>query len=112
MSESDVAVEVEWVANPFRGDAFADIWLPAAEAALDYGATGWAFFRAKEGRLDFVQWAFFPEAIDFDRYWYSEEIAAARAKANGLYQVPLLPKLYRIAGMGSLSVSSAREAPS
>ena len=115
MSEQSVAVEIRWAANPFRGDAFEELWLPAAEAALDYGATGWAFFRSRDGLLDFVQWAFFPEAIDFDRYWYSEEIAAARAKASGLYQVPLLPKVYRIAGIGSLApppVSSAPAEPS
>ena len=103
MSDTGIGVEVRWVANPFRGDAFEELWLPAAEAALDYGATGWAFFRSQDGLLDFVQWAFFPEKIDFDRYWYSEEIATARAKASGLYQVPLLPKFYRITGQGSLS---------
>ncbi|MDQ4048472.1 MAG: hypothetical protein M3131_03700 [Actinomycetota bacterium] len=104
MSEPGIGVEVKWVANPFRGDAFEEIWLPAAAAAVDYGATGWAFFRAKDGLLDFVQWAFFPAVVDFDRYWYSEEIAAARAKASGLYQVPLLPKYYGIVGQGSVSV--------
>jgi hypothetical protein len=114
MSEPGVGVEIKWTANPFRGDVFEEMWLPAAEAALDYGATGWAFYRAKDGLLDFAQWALFPEAIGFDRYWYSEEIAAARAKASGLYQVPLLPKFYLIAGMGSVGskVSSAPEAPS
>ncbi len=108
-------MEVRWHLNPLRGDAFEEAWLPAAEAALDYGATRWAFFRSKDGLLDFVQWAFFPEAIDWDRYWYSEEIAAARAKGSGLYQVPLLPKFYLIAGIGSLSaasVSNARAEPS
>ncbi len=114
MSEPGIGVEVKWVANPFRGDAFEEIWLPAAAAAVDYGATGWAFFRAKDGLLDFVQWAFFPAVVDFDRYWYSEEIAAARAKANGLHQVPLLPKFFQITGMGSVSppVIPARGEPS
>ena len=113
MSEqAGIGVEVRWAANPFRGDAFEEIWLPAAEAALDYGATGWAFFRSKDGLLDFVQWAFFPATIDWDRYWYSEEIAAARAKASGLYQVPLLPKFYRIAGVGSLSAPPVGRASS
>jgi hypothetical protein len=105
--QAGIGVEVKWAANPFRGDQFEALWLPAAEAALDYGATGWAFFRSKDGLLDFVQWAFFPESIDWDRYWYSEEIAAARAKASGLYQVPLLPKFYRIAGIGSLTPAPA-----
>ena len=29
-----IAVHVKWVANPFRGDKFAEGWLPAAEAVL------------------------------------------------------------------------------
>ena len=102
MSERGIGVEIKWVANPFRGDAFEEIWLPAAEAALDYGASGWAFFRAKDGLLDFVQWAFFPEAIDFDRYWYSEEIAEARARASGYYQVPVLPQWLRVVDGGEI----------
>ena len=101
--EPGIGVEIRWAANPLRGDELEEAWLPAAEAALDYGATGWAFFRSKDGMLDFVQWAFFPSEADFDRYWYSEEIAEARIKATGLFQVPLLPKFYRIPGSGSLS---------
>ena len=103
MSEPGVGVEIRWAANPFRGDEFEQLWLPAAEAALDYGATGWAFFRAKEGMLDFVQWAFFRSEDDFERYWYSEEIAEARVRATGLFQVPLLPRFYRIPGLGSVT---------
>jgi hypothetical protein len=104
-----IAVLVPWVANPFRGDKFEAAWLPAAEAALDYGATGWAFFRSMEGLLDFSQWAFFDDKLAWDRYWYSEEISAARADASGLYQVPLLPLHYRIAGMGTLSPAPASD---
>ena len=42
--------EVPWVANPFRGDKFEAAWLPVAEAALDYGATGWALLPVQGGR--------------------------------------------------------------
>ena len=35
--------------------------MPVAEAALDYGATGWALFRNTDGLLDFTQYAFFPD---------------------------------------------------
>ena len=94
----NIAVLVPWVANPFRGDKFEAAWLPAAEAVLDYGATGWAFFRSKEGLLD------------FERYWYSEEISEAREQASGLYQVPVLPLFYEIAGMGSLAPAQAAAA--
>ena len=49
-----VFVEILWHANPFRGDKFAKVWEPAAEAALDYGASYWALLRAHEGGQDFI----------------------------------------------------------
>jgi len=107
VSETGIAVHVKWTANPFRGDRFEELWLPAAEAVLDYGATGWAFFRAQDGLLDFMQFAFVRTKEDFDRYWYSDEIGAVRAEASGLYQVPLLPTFHRIAGIGSLKPAQA-----
>lgn len=102
MTGDGVAVEIRWAINPFRGDAFEAAWRPAAEAALDYGATAWALLRSKEGGLDFTQYAVFPDKDDFDRYWYSDEIADARTAIAGYYQVPLLPVLYRIVGSGTL----------
>ena len=104
MSDNDqLVVVVPWHINPFRGDKFEAAWLPAAEAVLDFGATGWALFRSKEGGLDFTQLAFFETKLDFERYWYSEEISKAREDAAGLYQVPLLPEFHRVAGTGSLA---------
>ena len=97
-----VIVQIKWVANPFRGDKFDEAWRPAAEAVLKYGATWWAFLRAADGRLDFTQLARFPDKLDFDRYWYSEEIAEARALASGLYQVPVLPSFWEVSGIGEL----------
>ena len=34
-----IQVEIRWPINPFRGDRFAEGWLPAAEAVMDFGAT-------------------------------------------------------------------------
>jgi hypothetical protein len=96
-----ILAEVRWVANPFRGDKFAEGWLPVAEAVLDYGATSWGFYRASEGRLDFIQHAVFPSKADFERYWYSETVAEARTELSGYYQVPLLPIFYEIVGSGA-----------
>jgi len=96
-----ILAEIRWAANPFRGDKFAEGWLPAAEAALDYGATSWAFYRASEGRLDFIQHAIFPSKADFERYWYSETVAEARTDLSGYYQVPLLPTFWEIVGSGA-----------
>jgi hypothetical protein len=96
-----ILVEIRWPINPFRGDKFAEGWAPAAEAVLDFGATQWEFRRALDGRLDFVQTAMFPTKKDFERYWYSEEIAEKRVEMAGTYQVPLLPTYWEIVDAGS-----------
>jgi hypothetical protein len=96
-----VLAEIRWPINPFRGDKFAEGWLPVAEAAVDFGATSWAFYRNLDGRLDFIQQAIFPSKHDFERYWYSETVAQARIDLAGYYQVPLLPTLWEIVGSGS-----------
>ena len=95
-----IAVHIKWVANPFRGDKFAEGWAPGAEAVLDFGATEWAFYRALDGRLDFLQTAHFPSKAHFERYWYSERIAELRAELLGTYQVPLLPTFHEVVGSG------------
>ena len=101
MADEPILVEIRWVANPFRGEAFEAAWLPAAEAALDYGATHWSFYRAMDGLLDFTQHALVPDKDSWERYWYSEEIATARAESSGLYQVPVLPTFHAMVGSGS-----------
>ena len=105
MAPDRIFVEILWHANPFRGDKFEKLWEPAAEAALDYGASHWALLRAQEGGQDFRQHAIFDTQADFNRYWYSEEIAQARVEASGLYQVPVLPEFHSIVGAGSAEVA-------
>jgi hypothetical protein len=102
VTEGDVVVTILWHAVPFRGDKFEDAWRPAAAAALDYGATYWAFLRSKDDPLDFSQIAAFKDKKAFERYWYSEEISEARAEAHGMYEVPLLPVWFRVSGAGEL----------
>ena len=101
-----VRVEIRWVANPFRGDVFAEGWRPAAEGVLDFGASSWAFYRAQDGRLDFIQEAVFENKADFERYWYSERISEARTELAGKYQVPLLPTFWEIVGAGEGAVAA------
>jgi hypothetical protein len=95
-----IEVHIRWVANPFRGDKFAEGWASAAEAVLDYGATQWSFSRAMDGRLDFFQTALFPSKAAWERYWYSEEIAEKRVELSGYYQIPILPTLWTVVGAG------------
>jgi hypothetical protein len=106
-----IEVEIRWPINPFRGDKFAEGWLPAAEAVLDYGATQWSFARAYDGRLDFVQRALFPSKAHWERYWYSERIAEIRIALAGCYQVPILPTYWEVLGAGT-AVTPAQAAPS
>ena len=107
MKPDDSVVVILWHANPFRGDKFEDAWRPAAAAAIDYGATFWAFLRSKDDPLDFMQVASFGSKIEFERYWYSEEIAEARAEASGLYQVPVLPMWLRAVDAGEIASAVA-----
>jgi hypothetical protein len=103
----DTVVMIAWHANPFRGDKFEDAWRPAAAAAIDYGASYWAFMRSKDDPLDFVQIAAFGNKTEFERYWYSEEIAEARAEAMGLFQVPVLPLWLRAVDAGEIVAEPA-----
>lgn len=102
-----MVVELKWVINPFRGDKFEEAWTPVAEAVLDFGATGWALFRSKDGKLDFIQLAFVPAKLTWEHYWYSDEVLKAREGVAGYFHVPLLPSFHSIAGMGSLAPSAS-----
>ena len=109
MRQGDTVVVILWHANPFRGDKFEDAWRPAAAAALDYGASYWALLRSKDDPLDFMQIAAFKDKVEFERYWFSEEIAEARAEAMGLFQVPVLPLWLRAVDAGELQSAIAGE---
>jgi hypothetical protein len=98
-------VVITWVANPFRGDRFEEAWKPAAALATKYGARGWAWTRSKDDPLTFMQYAVFENKTDFDRYWLSEELAAARVAVAGLYQVPILPVWFETIEWGLISDS-------
>jgi hypothetical protein len=102
MADERLCVVVRWTANPLRGERFAEQWRPAAEAALRYGAHGWGLYRSLDGLHDFIQFAYFDSKLEWDRYWYSEEISAARAAAAGLFQVPVLPTFWEVVGTGEL----------
>jgi hypothetical protein len=98
----DTIVEINWITNPFRAEKFAAIWLPAAEAVLDFGATGWAFIRSTDDPQHFVQLALFDQKVNFERYWYSPEVSDIRVQATGLFQVPIQPVWYTVEGTGQI----------
>jgi hypothetical protein len=102
MNEGEKVVTILWNATPWRGDKFEDAWRPAAAAALDYGASWWAFFRSSDDPLVFTQISIFPDKKAWERYWYSEQLSEARAEAHGLYEVPVLPIWHTVVATGEV----------
>lgn len=94
-------VVVPWIATPFRGDRFEEAWRPVAESVLDYGATSYAFLRSTNDPLLFYQLATLRDRLDWERYWFSEEVAEARANLSGYFQIPVVPAWYRVAAAGA-----------
>jgi hypothetical protein len=98
----DSLVQINWMTNPFRAEKFRALWLPAAEAVLDYGARGWALLRSGDDPQLFIQLGLFDNKVDFDRYWYSQELSDYRVQATGLFQVPVLPFWLTVEGSGQI----------
>ena len=72
---------IDWHVHPFRADRWLEAWRPA----LDRGQrTDRHPGRVPSPPRD-------PDHADFERYWYSEEIAALREEALNYYNKPLLP---------------------
>jgi hypothetical protein len=82
---------LDWHITPFRADRFLDLWEPAAAKAPAFGAKSWSLIRSTDDPLAFRQTMIWESRSDFERYWYSDEIAQARATIIDLYDIPLLP---------------------
>lgn len=82
---------LDWHITPFRADRFLDLWEPIAAKAPAYGAKSWSLIRSKDDPLSFRQTMIWESKTDFERYWYADEVAHARASIIDLYDIPLLP---------------------
>jgi quinol monooxygenase YgiN len=89
---------IDWHVTPFRADRFLEIWRPAASKVLAFGATSWSLTRNADDPLHIRQTAVWENRDDFDRYWYSDEIAAAREAAMNYYGKPVLPIWHSLVG--------------
>lgn len=88
--------KLEWHITPFRADRWLDLWQPAAAKMPAYGAKSWLLTRSYDDPLAFAQTSVWERRSDFDRYWYSDEISAARAEIIDLYDIPLLPEWHTV----------------
>jgi len=91
---------IEWKITPFRADRWLDIWEPVAARMPAFGAKSWSLIRSTENPLSFVQTAVWEDRADFERYWYSDVVAAAREEAIDLYDKPVLPVWHTLIAAG------------
>jgi hypothetical protein len=64
---------IDWHIHPFRPDRWFEIWLPAAERTLAFGATRWSLVRSVDDPLHFRQISVWRDPDDFERYWASDD---------------------------------------
>jgi quinol monooxygenase YgiN len=87
---------IDWHIHPFRADRWLEAWQPAAARSLAFGATSWSLIRSVEDPLHFRQTSTWEDPEDFNRYWASDEVAAAREQVMNLYNKPLSPSWYAV----------------
>jgi hypothetical protein len=80
---------IDWRITPFRADRWLSAWQPAAARMPAFGARSWSLTRSIDDPLAFRQSAVWDSREDFERYWYSEEIEAARRAIIDLYAKPV-----------------------
>jgi hypothetical protein len=87
---------LNWHVAPFRADRWLDLWQPAAARMPAFGAKSWSLIRSIDDPLRFQQSSFWESRADFERYWFSDEISAAREAALNYFNKPLLPSWHSI----------------
>ncbi len=80
---------IEWHIVPFRRDAFIEIWTPALERALAYGAKGAFLTRNEDDTLHLRQTTFWESRDDQQRWWFSDELSALRQAGLKYFHKPV-----------------------
>lgn len=87
---------IDWHVHPFRAERWFEGWQPAAARALAFGAKSYSLTRAEDDPLHFRQTTVWDRREDFERYWASDEVAAAREQLIGLYNKPVNPEWHTL----------------
>ncbi len=96
------AVHLPWYATGFRADRLEEALMEVAPSAQRNGATSNQVHRKPDDRYKFLHICFFPEKLDFDRWWSGEEMVRFRINCNGWYQVPMTYAWSDVSAEGSL----------
>ena len=89
---------IDWHTTPWRGEQWLEEWEPFAARALAFGAKSWSLSRSIDNPQLFRQGSVWESREDFERYWFSDEVAAARERVMEWYDKPLLPGWHRLIG--------------
>lgn len=87
---------IDWHVTPFRADRWLEIWRPALDRALAFGASTCFLSRSGDDPLHFRQVSTWERMEDFERYWASDEIGALREAALSYYHKPVGPVWHRL----------------
>lgn len=80
---------IEWHVTPWRRDAFLEIWTPALDRALAYGAKAAFMTRNEDDTLHLRQTTVWDSRADHERWWFSDELSALRQAALSYYHKPV-----------------------
>jgi len=94
---------IDWHTTPFRSDRWLEIWRPALDRALAFGASASHLTRNIDDPLHFRQVSVWEDKADFERYWASDEVSTMRQAAMSYYTKPLLPNWHSLAADASPS---------
>jgi quinol monooxygenase YgiN len=87
---------IDWHTHPFRAERWLEVWRPALDRALAFGATSCYLTRDIDDPLHFRQVSVWEDKEDFERYWASDEITAMREAVFNYFNKPLLPSWHSL----------------
>jgi len=87
---------IDWHVTPLRADRWYEIWAAGAARAMAFGAKGWSLTRSVDDPLMFRQSSVWEDRADFERYWFSDEVASIREQAVNYYAKPLQPTWHEL----------------
>ena len=86
---------IEWHVTPFRRDRFIEIWRPALDRALAFGARAAFLTRNEDDTLHLRQTTMWENRADHERWWFSDELSALRQEALAVLPQAGRPALAR-----------------
>jgi quinol monooxygenase YgiN len=87
---------VDWHTHPFRSERWLEVWRSALDRALAFGASSCYLTRDIDDPLHFRQVSIWENKDDFERYWFSDEIAALREQVFQYYNKPVIPSWHTV----------------